>query len=79
MERLAKVERGVDPGTVPRPMTRAEVLQAVGWTEADARHAGRLIRIDQLGGWDLLMQEIQKQHRRAERSAARAILATLQP
>jgi hypothetical protein len=24
------------------------VLKAVGWTEADARHAGRLIQIDQL-------------------------------
>ena len=78
-ERLAKIEGGEDPGTVPRPMTRGEVLKAVGWTEADARHAGRLIQIDQLGGWNLLMQEVQRQHRRAERTAARTILARLQP
>lgn len=75
-ERLAKVKRG-EAVSVDRPMTRAEVLKAAGWTEADARHAARLIRIDRLGGWKTLMDEEMKRQRRGEKAVSRAVLRRL--
>ena len=44
--RLAKAERGEAVGPVPPPMTRADWLRALRWTEADAAHAERLAEID---------------------------------
>ncbi len=74
-ERLAKAERGEDAGGVGKPMTRKEMIAALGWKQSDIRHAERLAEIDELGGFDDLMAAIMKQGRQAEKSAARAILA----
>ena len=73
-ERVAKAERGEDV-QVARPLTRKEMLAALGLKSADLRHADRLVEIERLGGRDDLLVEITKRKRSAEKVAARVILA----
>jgi hypothetical protein len=75
-EHLLAIERGED-APVSRPLTFGQLLKSLGWTASDARHARRMSKIEELGGDELLMDEIMKRHRQGEKAASRALLQRL--
>jgi len=73
-ERLARIEQD-EVGTIGRPLTRKDVIAAIGWKPSDFRHAYRLVDIEALGAHDELMAEIIRRNREAEKAASRTVLA----
>jgi hypothetical protein len=72
-ERLARVERGEDVGSIGKPMTRSDLIKALGLKPADLRDCIRVAEIGE-GGHDDLMAEIIKRQEQATRAASRAVL-----
>ena len=75
-ETLAKLERGEDT-PVSRPLSAAQIAKALGWTKADQRHPKQLGEIEQLGGWDALIDALGADHERRRRVVTRAVLRQL--
>jgi hypothetical protein len=73
-DRVARIERGEDAGGMGQPLTRKDLIAALGWKPSDIRHALRLVEIEERGGNDDLMAEIMKRQRRTEKAASRAVL-----
>jgi hypothetical protein len=72
-ERLARAERGEDAGGIGRPMTREDLIKALGFKPAELRHCVRVAEIGEAGHEDL-MAEVTKRQRQAEKAASRAVL-----
>jgi hypothetical protein len=62
--RLAKVEAG--EAAPARPMTSDELRKAIGVTAAQMRRAIEIHEIDKAGGFEQLLDDIQRRSRRAE-------------
>jgi hypothetical protein len=73
-ERLDRLRRGEDvPSGLSAPATLAELMKAIGWRPSDRRHALLLSAIARAGAHDMMMAEIMRRHRAAEKAAALAI------
>jgi hypothetical protein len=57
-----------------QPLTRKDLIAALGWKPSDVRHALRLVEIEERGAHEDLMAEIMKRRRQTEKAASRAVL-----
>jgi hypothetical protein len=71
-DRLVRVEQG-EAVAVPRPMTRAEFLRAMGMTEAQAQYCIAIAEIAKAGAFDVMTAEMDKRKGRAERATVRKL------
>ena len=77
-ERLERLCRGeAVAGGFGKPMTSAEMMKAIGWSESDMRRAALLAAIDDAGGWDTMMAEIHSRREASEKAAIRAVAKKL--
>jgi hypothetical protein len=73
-ERLDQLKRGEDvAGGLSARATLAQLMRAIGWKPGDQRRARLLIAIERAGAHDMMMAEIMKRHRSAEKTAVRAV------
>jgi len=72
-ERVAKIERGEDVGTIPKPMTSKEMSKVLGMTAAEIRRCQCVAELGE-GVIPKVVAASMKRSRRAEYTAVRAML-----
>jgi hypothetical protein len=73
-DRMAWLKAGEDVielGT--RPMTRKEMIAAIGWTPRQVRRAERIHQLHEIGAEEELLDEMDVRKRRADEAALRAV------
>ncbi len=72
-DRLARVEKGEDVGGIPAPMARKDLLRLASMTEAQARHAQRLATITDTYGEQVVLDEMARAQKKAEKAVRRRL------
>lgn len=74
-ERLGKVRAGEDvPGLIRQPLTRADLIKALGLKKQDLQHVTRLGVLGEIGATEEVVEEWKKLNDKAHKTASRNVV-----